>query len=239
MRTYLLPSVEPSHGGQEIDDSAANMGVADRLHFNLKEVGAMRILTNIHNRWIRRTTATGLVLLVLVQVFIGLHCVPQTLRAGEEIRREMTWEELRGFLIGKEKVTILLSEGGAIRGDTITVLADSIHLGRIIRATDTKEYPTGSEAVIAIGSVQEIRVEEIRGSDRIASPFFFGAGALGLARLMLLLKTHFSTSTVRDEGRAATIFWSTLVCAPAAGAVLGYWVGKNSDREITIIMLVD
>ena len=199
----------------------------------------MRILTNIHNRWIRRTTATGLVLLVLVQVFIGLHCVPQTLRAGEEIRREMTWEELRGFLIGKEKVTILLSEGGAIRGDTITVLADSIHLGRIIRATDTKEYPTGSEAVIAIGSVQEIRVEEMRGSDRIASPFFFGAGALGLARLMLLLKTHFSTSTVRDEGRAATIFWSTLVCAPAAGAVLGYWVGKNSDREITIITLVD
>ena len=129
---------------------------------SLKEMGAMNIFTLTTGRRLRQPTAAGLVPLLLAQVLIALFCVPETVNAGTEIRREMTMEELRGFLSGEEQFTILLSKGGAVRGNGITILADGIHLGHIIRATDGKRHPKGSETAIAIGSVKEIRVEKMR-----------------------------------------------------------------------------
>ena len=123
----------------------------------------MESLTNKSSRWLRKTTAAGMIPLLLAQVSIALFCVPQSLTAGTEIRREMTMEELREFLSGEEQFTVLLSKGGAVRGNGVTILADSIHLGRIAKATDEKRHRRGTETSIAIGSVKEIRVEKMRG----------------------------------------------------------------------------
>ena len=152
------------------------MSIIDGRLNHFKEVGIMESLTSKSSRWLRKVTSAGFVPLLLAQVLIALFCVPETLQAGTEIRREMTMEELREFLSGEEQLTVLLSEGGAVRGNGITILADSIRLDRITRATDGKRHAIGSETSIAIGTVKEIRVEKMRGSLR-------HSGAVGLGIL--------------------------------------------------------
>ena len=194
----------------------------------------MESLTNKSSRWLRKTTATGMIPLLLAQVSIALVCVPATLNAGTEIRREMTMEELREFLSGEEQFTVLLSKGGAVRGNGITILADGIHLGHIIRATDGKRHPKGSETAIAIGSVKEIRVEKMRGFDRKLGPVLFGGVALALGwRIVYRVKVG------ETAAGAGGLLFSTLIGMPVGAAALGYWFGKESDRETTIITLVD
>ena len=165
---------------------------------------------------------------------INLFWVPETLKASDEIRREMTWEKLRDFLSGEEKFTILLSEGGAIRGNEITILADSIHLGHITRATDGKRYPKGSETTIAIGSVKEIRVEAMRGSLRLS-------GAVGFALLGFVIPIIAYTSQgihIIETSRGGEVC-SVLLGGAVGSATLGYWLGKRKDRETIIIKIVD
>ena len=194
----------------------------------------MRRLIRKNGGWLRKVMSTGLIPLLLAQVLIALFCVPETLRAGTEIRREMTWEEVRDFLSGEEQFTILLSEGGAVRGNGITILADGIHLGHIIRATDGKRHPKGSETAIAIGSVKEIRVEKMRGFDRKLGPVLFGGGALALGWLIVD-----SVKVGETAVGAGGLLFSTLIGMPVGAAALGYWFGKESDRETTIITIVD
>ena len=191
----------------------------------------MRSLTRSNRGWLRKTTATGMIPCLLAQVLIVSFCIPRTLEAGREIRREMTMEELRGFLSGEEQFTILLSKGGAVRGNGITILADGIHLGHIIRATDGKRHPKGSETAIAIGSVKEIRVEKMRGFDRKLGPVLFGGSALALGWYMA-----FRTGVRESSG---VTFYTTLIGMPVGATALGYWFGKESDRETTIITIVD
>ena len=191
----------------------------------------MESLTRKSNRWLRKTTAAGMIPLLLAQVLLALFCVPETLNAGTEMRREMTMEELREFLSGEEQFTILLSEGGAIRGNGITILADGIHLGHVTRATDGKRHPIGSETVISIGSVKEVRVAKMRGFDRKLGPVLFGGSALALGWFI-----GFRTS-VRESSDVA--FFATVIGMPVGATVLGYWVGKESDRETTIITILD
>ena len=191
----------------------------------------MRYCTCRNTGWFRKTTATGLVPLLLAQFLIALLCVPDTLKAGAEIRREMTSEELRDFLSGQEKFTILLSEGGAVRGNGITVLADNIHLGRITRATDGKRHPNGSETSIAIGSVKEIRVEKMRGSLR-------RSGAVGFGLLGCWMGAGFALGdppAIRNPAAGLTVWLGSIV----GGAFLGHKLGKRKDRETTIIKIVD
>ncbi len=190
----------------------------------------MESLTNKSSRWLRKTTAAGMIPLLLAQVSIALFCVPQSLTAGTEIRREMTMEELREFLSGEEQFTVLLSKGGAVRGNEVTILADSIHLGRV-RATDGHRHPNGSETSIATSSIKEIRVEQIRGSLRWSGAvafgfvgFLFGYG-LNIAEGRLL----------KNPALGGTI----LVSSTVGGTSLGYWLGKRKDRETTIITIVD
>ena len=194
----------------------------------------MKIFTIKTGRRLRKVTAAGLVPLLLAQVLIALLWVPQTLKAGSEIRREMTMEELRGFLSGEEQFTILLSKGGAVRGNGITILADGIHLGHIIRATDGKRHPQGSETAIAIGSVKEIRVEKMRGFDRKLGPVLFGGGTLALGWLIV-----YRVEVGETAAGAGGLLFSTLIGMPVGAAALGYWIGKESDRETTIITIVD
>ena len=191
----------------------------------------MRIFTIKNGRWLRKATTAGLVPLLLSQVLIVLFCVPETLNADTQIRREMTMEELRGFLRGEEQLTILLSEGGAVRGNEITIFADSIHLGHITRATDGKRHPKGSETAIAIGSVKEIRVERMRGSLR-------WSGALGFGIAGGLLGYCMSASDprrIKDPAIDTVVFLGS----PVGGAVLGYWLGKRKDHETMIITIVN
>ena len=76
----------------------------------------MRIIASRKNRGLRKTTAVALLPCLMAQILIAGFYVPQTLRAGSEHFRKMTWEELPGFLNGEKKVTISLAEGGAVRG---------------------------------------------------------------------------------------------------------------------------
>ena len=137
----------------------------------------MRRLTITNGGWLRKTTTAGMIPLLLAQVLIALVYVPETLKAGAEIRREMTMEELRSFLDGEKKVTIMLTAGGAIRSDRLTVLSDNIHLGHITKDTNWKRYPWGSETSIPRGSVKEIRVERMQSGWRWAGAGTFGTVA--------------------------------------------------------------
>ena len=195
----------------------------------------MRSLTGKNGKWLRRITSAGLVPLLLTQVVIALFCVPETLNAAREIRREMTMEELRRFLSGEEKFTILLSEGGAVRGNGITILADSIHLGHITRATDGKRHPNGSNTSIALDSINEIRVEKMRGSLRRSGAV--GLGIVGGCFFPAALGVRgwwFDWNWSRPKRT-----WAGWVIGTVGGASLGYWLGKRKDRETIIITIVD
>ncbi len=194
----------------------------------------MRRLTITNGGWLRKTTTAGMIPLLLAQILVALFCVPETLNAGTEIRREMTWEEVRDFLSGEEQFTILLSEGGAIRGNEITVLADSIHLGHITRATDGKRYSKGSETTIAIGSVKEIRVEAMRGSLRLS-----GAVGFGLLGFSIPIVAYTSQGIHIIETSRGGEVCSVLLGGAVGSAILGYWLGKRKDRETIIIKIVD
>ena len=188
----------------------------------------MRSLTRSNGGWLRKTTATTrMIPCLLAQVLIVSFCIPQTLEAGKEIRREMTWEQLPAFLESEKKVTVVLTEGGAVRSEGVTVLSDSIHLDHIVMATNSKRYPWGSEASIARDSVREIRLEKMRGSLRRvgavgfgAAGFFFGPGLVG----------------ARKWGGRVLAGWAV---GSVGGAALGYWLGMRKDRETTIITLID
>ena len=123
----------------------------------------MKSLTNTSGGWLRKAIMTGTIPLLLVQLVIALFWVPQTLEARSEIFRKMTWEQLPAFLEGEERVTIVLSEGGAVRGEVIGVPGNGIHLGRVSMTTDGWRFPTGSDALVPRSSVKEIRVEKRRG----------------------------------------------------------------------------
>ncbi len=72
----------------------------------------MRSLASKNSGWLREAPSAGLVPLLLAQVLIALFCVPETLKAGTEIRRELVGEQLPPLLNGEKKVTIVLAEGG-------------------------------------------------------------------------------------------------------------------------------
>ena len=193
----------------------------------------MGSLTSTNGGWLRKITASRMIPCLLAQVLIVSFCIPQTLESGKEIRREMTWEELPAFLESENKVTIMLIEGGAVRSDRVTALSDSVHLGRITKATDQERYPRGSETSIHRSSVREIRLENSRGRARVVAPFLAAAGAFGLTFLV----AHRSNWYI--DGRHGDLLLATAVGAPAGGAVLGYWLGRQLDHKTTVIMIVD
>ena len=113
------------------------------------------------------TTAMGVMPLLLAPVTTDRFCAPRTEKFGSAIYRKMVWKELPAFLDGEKKVTIVLAEGGAVRGDVVGVPDLGIHLGRVSMTTNGWLYPTGSEALIPRPSVKEIRVEKRGGLNRV------------------------------------------------------------------------
>lgn len=190
----------------------------------------MTSLTQGNAGWIRKTTATGLVPLLLAQVSIALLCIPQTLKAGPEIRRELACKELN-ILKGEPNVTITLYEGGAVRGEVVAVQEHGIHLHRIIMATDRERYPRDSYASIARNDVKEIRVEMLRGSLR-------RSGAVGFGLLGCWMGAGFALGdppAIRNPAAGLTVWLGSIV----GRAFLGYKLGKRKDRETTIIAVVN
>ena len=193
----------------------------------------MRKIANGIKRSLRKTTAAALVPCLLACVLIAGFCVPQTLRAGTEHYRKMTWEELPGFLNGEKKVTILLAEGGAIRGDVLAVLPGIIHLHRVSMATNWKHAAFDSETSIPRDSVKEIRVEKMRGAARIAGSVLGGIGGFFLVPLALV------GPTIGETASEAYLLYGGLVGGAVGGSILGYQLGKGRDRETTIITIAD
>ena len=136
--------------------------------------------------------------------------------------------------VGEKKVTVVLSAGGAVRSDRVTVLSDSIHLGRVTKGTNWKRHPWGSETAIARDSVREIRLENTRGHARV------GGGILGATGAPALWFGSYATVELREGGStSASLFLPTLIGAPLGGAVLGHWLGQRADRETTMITITD
>ena len=193
----------------------------------------MRILTNTNEGRFRKTTATGVIPCLLAQVLIVSFCVSQTLEAGKEIRYQLAWDALPQVLNGAKKVTIMLSEGGAVRSDSVSVLDNSIHLHRITLATDPERFPGGSETSIARGSVKELRVERIEGKSR-GLGLLLGAGAGLSFPIAVGVRGWGELSRSAAVGRMVG-----MVAAPVGGGVLGYFLGKQMDRQTTIVTVVD
>lgn len=193
----------------------------------------MRKIASRNNRRLRKTTAVALLPFLMAQVLIGGFCAPQTLRAGTEQFRKMTWEELPGFLNGEKKVTVSLAEGGAVRGDVLAVLPGNIHLHRVTMATDWKHAAFDSETSIPRDSVKEIRVERMRSSVRIAGAVLGGVGGFFLVPLALV------GPTIGESASEANLLYGGLVGGAIGGSVIGYQLGKRRDRETIIITIVD
>ena len=193
----------------------------------------MRNHTKKNEGWLTKTTAAGMLPMLLVQGLIALFLVPQTLEARSETRREMHWEGLPYLLDRDSTVTIVLTEGGAVRSDSVTLLDDSIQLHRIIMATDPKRYPWGSEASIARGSVKEIRVEKLVGIAR-KQGLMLGIGGGSLLPAAFGIRGWGEWSGAAAVGRIVA-----LVVAPVGGGILGHWLGKRLDRQTTIITIAD
>ena len=193
----------------------------------------MSSLTRSNGGWLRKITAPRMIPCLLAQVLIVSFCIPQTLEAGKQIRRQLAWDALPRVLNGAKKVTIILSEGGAVRSDAVSVLDNSIQLHRITLATDPKRFPGGSETSIARGSVKELRVERIEGKSR-GLGLLLGAGA-GLAfPIAVGFRGWGELSRSAAVGRMVG-----MVAAPVGGGVLGYFLGKQLDRQTTIVTVVD
>ena len=180
------------------------------------------------------TTAMGVIPLLLTQVTTNLICAPQTSKFGSANYRKMVWEQLPAFLDEEEKVTVVLAEGGAVRGEVVGVPDNGIHLGRVSMTTNGWLYPTGSDALIPRSSVKEIRVEKRGGLNRVGGAILGGVGAMLLSWLALA-----PAKLDSDSARGSNIFWATSIGASVGGAVLGYRMGKRTDVETTIIMIVD
>ena len=194
----------------------------------------MRILTSTNGRWPKKVTSLGSIPLLLTQVLISLVCVPATLKAGTEFRREMTWEELPAFLEGETRVTIVLSEEGAVRGDAVSVQENGIHLQRITMATDRKRYPEEADALIRRGAVQEIHFETMQGNMRTVGAVVGGVGGFFLVPGMVAGLTG-----AREGGSVAIAVLVGMIGGSVGLGSLGYRLGKNADRETTIITIVD
>ena len=191
----------------------------------------MEHLTRKSSKWLRKTTAAGMIPLLLPQVSIALFCVPQTLTAGTEKHHKVVWEALPVLLNGEEKVTIRVS-GGAVRGDVVSVQKNGIHLQRITMATDRKRYPGGSEALIPRDAVKEIRFETLRGSMRMVGTLVGGIGGLFFGPALAAAFTE-----PRDGVGLAVL--AGLVVGPWGFGSLGYKLGKEADRETIILTIAD
>ena len=191
----------------------------------------MESLTNKSNRRLRKTTAAGMIPLLLAQVSIALFCVPQTLTAGTEEHHKVIWEALRVLLNGEEKVTIRVS-GGAVRGDVVSVQENGVHLQRITMATDRQRYPAESEALIPRDAVKGIRFETLRGSGRMVGGLIGGIGGLFLVPALAAAFTE-----PRDGVNLAVL--AGLVVGPLGFGSLGYHMGKEADRETITLTIAD
>ena len=185
----------------------------------------MRSLTLKNGRWIRITSAAGLAPLMLVRVSIALMCLTQTLKAGSEIRRELAWQDLPAVLHG-DKVTVTLSEGGAVRGGVVVVQEDGLYLPKVTMATDGTRYPGGFDASVPRDSVKEIRVDRVLDDAAVGGAVVGAVTAFGLTGLTLL-------STRWDP----SLEWTTLLVSPVGGGFLGHRLGKRLGRETTIITI--
>ena len=190
----------------------------------------MENLTRKSNRRLRKTTAAGMIPLLLAQVSIALFCVPQTLTAGTAKHHKVIWEALPVLLNGEEKVTIRVS-GGAVRGDVVSVQDNGIHLQRITMATDRTRYPRGSEALIPRDAVKEIRFETLRGSRRQVGTLVGGIGGLFVGPYL--------AAALSQSSEAGPAVLAGLVVGPLGGGSLGYWLGKKTDRETIILTIAD
>ena len=194
----------------------------------------MGSLAGRNKGWIRKITGLGVIPLLLAQVATDLFCAPPTKRFGSAIYRKMVWKELPAFLNGEKRITVVLAEGGAVRGELVGIPDNGIHLGRVSMTTDGWRFPTDSDALVPRSSVKEIRVEKSRGPNRVAGSVLGGAGALLLSWLALA-PAKLDADSAGDMG----IFLATSVGASVGGAVLGYRMGKHADVETTIIIIAE
>lgn len=185
----------------------------------------MTTLTLRNGSWSRKTRVPGLAMLVLARVSIVLMCLAQTLKAGSEIHHELAWRDLPPILHG-EKVTVTLSEGGAVRGGVVVVQENGVYFPNVAIATDRTRYRCGVDASIPRESVKEIRVEKVLEDAAIGGAVVGAIAAFGLTGLTLL-STRWGPSLER----------TTLLVSSVVGGFLGHRLGKRLGRKTTIFTI--
>ena len=191
----------------------------------------MEHLTRKSSKWLRTAAAAGRIPWLLAQVSIVLLCVPQTLagRLGEAPHSRLggtsSSSERRGE--GHHPVS-----DGAIRGDVVSVQDNGIHLQRITLATDRQRYPAGSDALIPRDTVQKIHFDTLRGNRRMVGALVGGFGGLFIGPWLAAAITQ-----PYDSVNIAVL--AGVVVGPLGFGGLGYHVGKQADRETTILTIAD
>ena len=222
-----------SHGGPETGDSKVTASIVDAWLGYFKEIGIMESLTSKSNRWLRKTTAAGMIPFLLVQAFIAIFCVPQTFADGKEKLQKVTWRELPLYLTGEEQVTIRVP-GGAVRGDVVSVQENGIHLEDITMATDSQRYPSGAEALILRDAVKEIRFETLQGKMRNVGTAIGAIGGLFLVPGMTV-----GLSGVQSEGCRAMAALAGMIAGSVGFGWLGHRLGKKADLKTIVIKIAN
>jgi hypothetical protein len=157
--------------------------------------------------------------------FVLLMCAGQALVLAESRPMELKWGELSP-IIGGQRVQLVLPEGTAIKGEAIAVREEALVMD--VRGTsNAKAYPKGS-ATIPRAAVTLIQVERRRGS---------WGRKLGTVMGVLsgLVLGGYVAAVTADSAGAGI---ATFLGIASAGTVGGYYVGRQLDKNVTLIKVV-
>jgi hypothetical protein len=177
---------------------------------------ASSLAKEIGMRWVR-----GVV--VVAVLFVSL----APARAAKEERIELRWSELAQAVAGRA-VQMVLPDGTIIKGPVLAVASDSLEI-EIRKTSNRQAYPKGRFAVPR-SSVSVLQTEETRGPWRAIWTAVGAGAAVGACTPYLIIADN--------EGGISSGGAAFVVGATAGAAVLGYFVGKDTDKRVTIITIV-
>ena len=138
---------------------------------------------------------------------------------------ELKWGEISPMIKGQQ-VQLVLPEGTAIQGEAIAVREEALVMD-VKSTSSAKAYPKGS-ATIPRASITLIQVERRRGS------WGRKLGTVVGVLSGVMVGSYVTVKTAHSDGPAI----ATFLGIASAGTVGGYYVGKELDRQVTLIKIV-
>jgi hypothetical protein len=138
---------------------------------------------------------------------------------------ELKWDELAPLIRGR-RVEVTVADGTTVHGEAIAVREDTLVLD-VARSSNSQTYPKGNGS-IPRGAIALLQVERSRGS---------GAKALGTVVGVIagvVIGGYVSATAADSAGVGIPLF----VGLASGMTVVGYQVGKQMDRQVTVIKVV-